>query len=91
MEIIIEFILELLFETGIEASKSTKIPKFVRYPLIILICLIFLSIIFLIIYIGLSIIKDNIIGGIIVIIFGLAFLILSIYKFRTTYIKKTNK
>ena len=45
MEFIFEFILELLLESSIEASKSSKIPKFVRYILIVIIALFFIAVI----------------------------------------------
>ncbi len=34
MEYIFEFIIELAIEGGIEVSKSNKIPKYIRFPLI---------------------------------------------------------
>ena len=36
MDFIIELVLELLFDGMMEASKSNKVPKFIRYPLIII-------------------------------------------------------
>lgn len=90
MEYIIEFILELIFELGVETSKSSKVPKPIRYLLITIISLIFIGVIGLIIFIGIVILKTNIIGGIIIILLGLVMLISSIIKFKKTYLLKMN-
>ena len=45
MKFIIELILDLLLEGSIEASKSEKVPKPIRYILIVLISLFFLAVI----------------------------------------------
>lgn len=90
MEYIIEFILELFFELGIEASKSNKTPKVIRYLLITIISLIFIFVIGLIIFLGILILETNIIGGIIIILLGLIMLVSSIIKFKKTYLLKKN-
>ena len=43
MDYIIEFLLELVFEGTFEISKSEKVPKYIRYPLIVLVLLFFTS------------------------------------------------
>ena len=88
MELIFEFIIELLFEGVGEASQNKKISKFIRYPLIALIVLAYTAFILLFVFMGVSILKDNIIGGILIIAFAILFLILSIKKFKETYIEK---
>lgn len=90
MEFIFEFIIELLFEGVGEASQNKKISKFIRYPLIALIILFFTSFILLFVFMGVSILKDNIIGGILILLFTIVFLVLSIKKFKETYIEKKN-
>lgn len=88
MEYICEFILELILGGSIEASKSNKIPKFIRYPLIIFISLFFLAVIGLIFLAGILLLKENEILGIIFIILGIYMTIMSIIKFRKTYLTK---
>ncbi|MBE6160488.1 MAG: hypothetical protein E7157_05545 [Lactobacillales bacterium] len=88
MELIFEFIIELLFEGVGEASQNKKISKFIRYPLIALIVLAYTAFILLFVFMGVSILKDNMIGGIIIIAFAILFLILSIKKFKETYMEK---
>ncbi len=87
MEILFEFILELVFEGGIEASKNSKIPKCIRYPLIIIISLFFIAVIGLLFIAGFLSLKKNILAGIIFILIGLFFLIMSLIKFKKTYIR----
>jgi len=93
MEFLFEFILELLLEGSIEASKSRKVPAPIRYLLIIMISLFFIAVIGLIIFAGIISLKKNIIVGILFIILGLYFLIMCIIKFKNTYlnVKKENE
>ncbi len=90
-EFILELVLELVFEGSIEVSKSNKIPKYVRYPLIVIISLLFIAVIGLIFIAGILSIKENIFVGIILILLGLALIIASAIKFRKIYLTKTNK
>ncbi len=91
MEWLFEFILEPVFEGSIEASKSSKIPKYVRYPLIVIISLFFLAVIGLLFLAGIFSLKDSMIAGVFFIIIGLLIAILSVIKFRKTYLDKTGK
>ena len=91
MEYIFEFILELVLEGGIELSKSSKIPKYVRYPLIGITSLFFIAVIGLIFFTGILSLKENILLGILFILVGLLLLIMSVIKFRKTYLTKINK
>lgn len=88
MELIFEFIIELLFEGVGEASQNKKISKFIRYPLIALIVLAYTAFILLFVFMGVSILKENMIGGILILLFTIVFLVLSIKKFKETYIEK---
>lgn len=90
MEYVFEFILELLLESGIEASKSSKIPKYIRYPLIVIISLFFIVVIGLIFFVGILSLKENILLGILLILIGLFMFIMSFIKFRKTYLTITN-
>ncbi len=91
MELIIEFIFELIFEGSIEISKSNKIPKWIRYPLIVIIALFFIAIIGTILLGGVLSLKENIFIGIFLILVGLFMLIMSILKFKEIYLIKINK
>lgn len=88
MEIIFEFILDLMVEAGIEASANKKVSKFIRYPLIAIIVLLFLIIIFGLLYFGIITLKENVPIGLIFIILSLVFSIFSVKKIRELYIEK---
>lgn len=91
MEFIFEFILELLLECSIDASKSKKIPKYIRYLLIVIIVTFFIAVIGLIILTGVLILEENLLAGIFLILIGLFMLVMSIIKFRKTYLIKSSK
>lgn len=91
MEYIFEFILELVLEGSIEVSKSNKIPKYIRYPLIGILFLFFIAVIGLILFTGILSLKENIRSGILLILVGLFLLIMSVIRFRKAYLIKMNK
>lgn len=91
MEYLFEFIIELVLEGSIEVSKNRKIPKYIRYPLIVLISLIFMGVIGLILMVGILALEENVLLGIFFIILGLFMFILCIIKFRKTYLIKIEK
>jgi len=85
MDLLVEFILELILEGSIEIVKIKKIPKFIRYPILGLIILFFSTIIFGLIILGILFLKKNILFGLFFIILGLIFLLSSIFKIKTQY------
>lgn len=89
MEFMFEILLELILEGTFEISKSKKVPKIIRYPLIIVIILLFLGVALLIFYTGvLAYQKINKICGILFITLGIVFLVASIIKFKKMYLVK---
>lgn len=88
MEFIIELILELLLEGGLEISSNKKISKWIRYPLIIFITIIFLSVILLILYLGLSLLNDWFLAGMVFLVIGIIMFISAIIKFKKLYLEK---
>lgn len=91
MDELIEFILELLLEGTIELSSSRKVPKYIRYPLIFLITLFFLAVIIGIFVIGVLLIDESILAGLLFIILSIIFGIGSIIKFKNLYLQKKNE
>ena len=81
MDLLFEALFDLILEGSFEASKSKKVPK----PIRILLIFGFLF------YLGIIGLSKNLLAGILLIAFGLLFLILSIIKFRKTYLNKMNK
>lgn len=91
MDILFELIIDLLISSSIEGSKSSKIPKPIRYLLLGIVILFFVTVIGLIVFMGVSILKDSLIGGLVIIGFGILMLILSILKFRKIYLEKSDE
>lgn len=88
MELIFEILMELIFEESLEISKNKKISKWIRYPLIFIICLFFLGVFSLLIFIGIVGLKENIYFGIFLILVGILLFISSILKFKKVYLSK---
>lgn len=90
MEYVIELILELLLEGGMEASTNKRLPKWLRYTLIAFISLFFIVIIGIVFLAAYLVLKDSIILGILIGIIGLIMLISFIFKFKKMYLEKKN-
>ena len=90
MEYLIDFILELVIEGSIEASKNKKVPKPLRYVALIIVLLFFICVISLIIFVGILFLKQSIIGGVFLILLGIFMVIASVLKFRKMYLLKVN-
>ncbi len=91
MEYIFEFILELVLEGSMEVSANSRIPKYIRYPLIGILPLFFIAVIGFVFFAGILSLKKNILIGMFLILVGLFLLIMSIVKFRKVYLIKKDK
>lgn len=80
MELLFEFLIELIFEGSIEVAKNKKISKWIRYPLILIILLFIISVISLILFLGilLMIKEKTFIAGILLILIDAILIILGI-------------
>ncbi len=91
MDFILEVLLELILEGSLAISQNKKVPRVIRYPLIIFIIFLFLGVTFIIIFTGFLLYqKLNKIFGILLILIGIIFLIFSIIKFKKLYLIKNN-
>lgn len=90
MEYLIEFILELVLEGGLEVTKSNKVPKPIRYIILGIIALLFIAVIGLIYLTAFLILKESIIGFILIFLLATFMLISAIIKFKKEYLKKIN-
>jgi len=90
MDFIFEIVFELIFEGGLEVTSNKKISKWIRYPILAIFILIFIAIISLIFFLGISSLKNSIIGGIVIIGIGLFMLGACIYKFRQFCLREKN-
>lgn len=91
MEFLIELVLDLFVEGGIEVSSNKKISKWIRYPIIALLILFFSVVILGMIILGIVLLRESLLGGTLIILIGLVFLIMFIYKFRKKYLEEKKK
>ena len=91
MEYVIEDVLDLVLELGIETSKNKKVPKIIRWLLIGLIMFLFIGVIGIVLFAGVLVLFQDIIGGIILIAIGIIMLVSCIRKFMKIYIKKNKQ
>jgi len=90
MEYLIEFILELALEGGLEATKSDKVPKPIRYIILGIIVLFFITVIGVIYLTAFLILKQSILGFILFFLLASFMLISTIIKLKKEYLKKMN-
>ncbi len=84
MEILFEFIFELLFEGSVEVAKSRSLSKWIRYPVIALLSLCFIAVVLLFFVLGIFLIIKNESYSLFL---GLVFLIIDVL-FVVSIIKK---
>ncbi len=91
MDFLFELLFELIAEGTVELSKSVKVPKYIRYPLVGLIVLFFVAVIGIVLFAGLVFLKQHVLLGICMIALALLMLIMGILKFKKTYLTQKNK
>ena len=77
-----------MLEGSIEISSNKKVSRWIRYPLIVFIAIIFMGIILLIFYLGFSLLNKNALVAILILIISVFMLISAIIKFKKIYIEK---
>lgn len=88
MEFLFELVLELILEGNIDASKSKKVPKPLRYVLIVFIFLFFAGVDSLFFITGFLAIKINTLLAILMFALGMIMVVATIFKFKELYISK---
>ncbi len=91
MELILEFIFELIFEGSVEISANKKISKCIRYPLIAIIATFYLGLIGLFFMIGIDLFNQNILGSLFMIALAIFLLVICVLAFRKIYFKKNKR
>ncbi|MBE6940573.1 MAG: hypothetical protein E7457_07140 [Ruminococcaceae bacterium] len=86
MEFIIELILEIVFDLGVEASMSRRVPRWVRYILIVLLSLAVLALIGLILFVAAAVMKETLWGGLLLMVIAVVLLVSAVIKFRKNYL-----
>jgi len=85
MDIIFEILVDFLLEGSIEIGTNQKVSRIIRYPLLILVLLLFLSVILGLLYFGIKIYKVNKIGSIFIIVVALFLFGGAIIKTKNIY------
>ena len=88
MDFLLELILELFMEGSIELASDKKVPKFIRYPLGILLISFLGFIIGCMLILGVAILKESVVAGVFIILVALFLLIMAIYRFKEIYRQK---
>ena len=88
MDIIFELLLELVLEGTVELSKSVHVPKFIRYPLIALLALLSIGVIGIIFAVGVWILGENVLLGLLFIALALLMAVMGIRKLRKAYLTR---
>ena len=81
MELLIEAICDLVIEGTIGLSKSKKVPMPIRILCAVFLFLVFAAVIFLIGFIGVSILREKLWGGIAILLFDAFLAALCIFRF----------
>lgn len=82
MEDLIEGLFDLIFDILVEITSCEKVPKWIRYPLIIIITIFFTIIILGLFVLGILFLKDNLIIGLIFIFISILLLFSGIKRTR---------
>ena len=90
MEFLMELLAELILEGSIAISSDERVPKWIRYIIILFITLLFSVVIFGLVLLGIYILKDNWYAGLFCIIIGLILLVAAVIKFIKKYIQGKN-
>ena len=82
MEFLIELLFDLALEGSIEITKSVKVSKWIRYPVIVLVVGFFTAVLGLMFLVSVMFLKENVAGGILFLILTLFMTGSCIYKIR---------
>lgn len=88
MDFLIELVVELLVEGGMEIGSNKKVNKWIRYPIIAIIFLFFLTVILGLIFVGITMMGENIFAALFISGIGILMLIMAIIKFKNIYKEK---
>ena len=95
MDLILEFIFDLVLESSMEIAKDKKINKCIRYPLAFLLSLFIIAVIGTIFFVGIMFIIDkelNIkLAGILFLVFDIILVVSAIKKIKKKLEKKESK
>lgn len=86
MDLILEFIFDLVLESSMEIAKDKKIKKWIKYPLAFLLSLFIIAVIGTIFFVGIMFIVDEEINiklaGVLFIVFDIVLIVSAIKKIK---------
>ena len=82
MEIIVDFLLELILEGSEEVSANKRISRWIRYPLIVLIGLFYIAVISIIFLVASKVFEENRLISIVLLLLDVFLSIRTIIKFK---------
>jgi len=85
MDIIFEMILEIFLEGSLEICSNKKLSKWIRYPLLMILTLIFIAIVLGLLMLGIYLFKTSIIISLIFIVCSFLLCIGTIIKLKNLY------
>lgn len=88
MELFLEIVFEFLFEGIIEVINNKKVSKWIRYPLFMIVTLIYTCISLLFFSLSFSFIRESLLAFLILFIIGVVLLIMFFLFIRKLYISK---
>ncbi len=92
MELIVDFLFEFVFdvllEIGVEASKSRRLPKWLRYLLIAVIALFLMAVVGMVVIAGVLMMQESMVIGLLLILAGIFLLGACIVLLRKNYLKR---
>ena len=88
MDDITELLVELFWDGVFALSTDNRLPKWVHYPAIGLIVLLFTAVVGIILALGLHMLVDVLFVGVLLIVLDALFVFLATRKFRRVYILK---
>ena len=85
LEFIIELVIELIVDGGIELTKSKKVSKWIRYPIVAIAGIVTIGIFGFMFLVGYGLLEETVFGGLIILGFTILLLILTIHKLIKVY------
>ena len=84
MDTVLELLLDLFLEGGMEVSKSKQVPKYIRYPVLALVIAILVACLELILLIGIAELRDSAFLGLLLIALAVLAAFVVFRRFRRT-------
>lgn len=91
MDYVLTILIDLILDEGVNASKNNRLPKGVRYFIFAFVLLLYIAIIGLITIIGITSLKENLVEGILALLFAACVLLVCILRFKAVYKNKKEK